>query len=284
VRFWQSTIGERPLRMLKTGDVLAAIATKPNLSGKTVNNYTSVLREALQLAVIDALMHANPMDHVAKAKWQKLPIDPFTRDEAEAIIQDAAKHHPGQIANLIEWWMWSGVRTSEMAGLHWSSVDLATGHMRIAEAMVRGVEKQSTKTNKARDVRLNSRALAAITRQKAHTVLAGEHVWTDPRYGTSWSDERAFRRSYWTPILKRLGIRYRRPYNMRHTYATTMLMAGMAPAYCAGQLGHSVEIFLSTYATWLPGAGDVAEMGKLERAMSDSSLINPTKAKNDGRS
>ena len=41
-------------------------------------------------------------------------------------------------------------------------------------------------------------------------------------------------------------------------------MAGIQPAFCAGQMGHSVEVFLSTYAKWIPGAGDAAEMGKLE--------------------
>jgi integrase len=60
---------------------------------------------------------------------------------------------------------------------------------------------------------------------------------------------------------------YRPPYNTRHTYATMMLMAGMTPAFCAGQMGHSVEIFLTTYAKWIPGAGDKAEMAKLEQTL-----------------
>lgn len=46
-------------------------------------------------------------------------------------------------------------------------------------------------------------------------------------------------------------IRYRRPYNMTHCYATAMLMAGMTPAFCAKQLGHSVEMFLTTYSKWI---------------------------------
>jgi len=54
-------------------------------------------------------------------------------------------------------------------------------------------------------------------------------------------------------MIKRLGIRYRRPYNMRHNYATAMLMAGMTPAFCAKQLGHSVGVFSRTYAKWLNG-------------------------------
>lgn len=52
-------------------------------------------------------------------------------------------------------------------------------------------------------------------------------------------------------LLGRLGIRYRRPYTMRHTYATRMLMEGVKPAFCARQLGHSIEVFLRNYATWM---------------------------------
>lgn len=98
-------------------------------------------------------------------------------------------------------------------------------------------------------------------------------MFTDPRYGTPWNEERAFRRSFWTPTLKLLGIRYRRPYQMRHTYATAMLMAGMAPAFCARQMGHSVEQFLRTYAKWIDGQRDDLEMGRLETILGDKSGI-----------
>ncbi len=207
-----------------------------------------------------------------RAKPQKKPTDPFSLAEAEAIIEDMRTHYPQPIWNMVEWWFFTGVRTSELAGLHWGKTDLFGGTFVVDEALVRGNEEDSTKTGVARTVILNSRALAALTRQKAHSYLAGAHVWLDPRYGTPWTEERAFRRSYWTPTLKRLGIRYRPPYSMRHTYATAMLMAGMRPAFCAGQLGHSVEIFLGTYAKWLPGAGDALEMAKLEGAIGGRSI------------
>lgn len=70
-----------------------------------------------------------------------------------------------------------------------------------------------------------------------------------------------------TPALKRLGIRYRRPYDVRHTYATVMLMAGMNPAFCARQLGHSVEMFHRTYAKWLDGEQNDREMERLEASI-----------------
>jgi integrase len=274
IRFWKAAVctedgralGALPLRVARLSHVLTALASRPDLSGKTVNNYVSVLREAFELAVQDRMLTDNPVDKVPRAKHQKDPPDPFSRDEAEAIIADTHKHHPGQVANLVEWWFFSGARTGEAFGLQWPKVDLRSGHVLIDEAVVRG-ERKGTKTSTARDVILNSRAQAALARQKAHTLLAGAEVWQDPRYGSAWVDERAFRRSFWTPTLKRLGIRYRRPYNMRHTYATMMLMAGMTPAFCAKQLGHSVEVFLRTYSKWLNGDQNALEMQRLEAAL-----------------
>lgn len=269
-KFWKTAIvdghafGEHPLRAVKHSDMLRALAARPNLSGKTVNNYVSVAREALELALRDGAIASNPAENIPRASYQKEPPDPFTRDEAEAIIADALARYPEAIGNHIEWRFFTGVRTSEAAGLRWPNVDLASDHMVIREAIVRGVEKDSTKTAVARTVQLNSRAKAALTRQAKHTRMLGEHVWLDPRYSTPWVEERAFRRSYWTPCLKRLGIRYRAPNHMRHSYATMMLMAGRTPAWCARQLGHSVEMFLRTYSKWLGGEQDSRELAGLE--------------------
>ncbi len=92
-------------------------------------------------------------------------------------------------------------------------------------------------------------------------------MFQDPRLGKPWHSEEAFQRVYWARILKRLGIRYRRPYNMRHSYATSMLMASMTPAFCARQLGHTVEMFLRTYAKWIDGSQNDVEMARLESAL-----------------
>lgn len=265
IRFWKAAVcdrrkslmGDRPVRMLKHSDVLTALASRPELTGKTVNNYVSVLRKAMELAVSDKTIPSNPVSAVSRAKHQKPLPDPFSREEAEAIIAHMAAHYPAPIANYIEFKFFTGLRTSESFGLHWRDVDLAGKHLLVHGAIVRGVEKLNTKTNTARQVSLNSRALAAVQRQRKHTQVRNQHVFVDPRYDEPWFEERAFRRSYWEPTLRRLSMRYRRPYNTRHTYATMMLMAGMTPAFCAKQLGHSVEMLFRTPSRrgrWLMGS------------------------------
>lgn len=276
VRFWKAApcdkkgtpLGTLTLRSTKLSHVLTAIASRPNLTGKTINNYVDVLRDAFALAVADDLLQENVVAEVKRAKHQKPPPDPFTPAERDAIIADFAEHYPGQPHNMVDFWMWSGPRTSEIWGLRWPNVGLAGNEVEISEANVRGKQKKRTKTNTARLVHLNSRAAAALQRQRPFTQLAGGHVFKDPRYDTSWGDERAFRRSFWEPCLKRLGLRYRRPYQMRHTYATAMLMAGMTPAFCAKQLGHSVEVFLQTYAKWIDGDANEREMRRMEAMIS----------------
>lgn len=273
VAFWKAhpakpavPVGERAVRGLKYSHIKTVLAERTDLSGKTINNYVQVLREAMAMAKKDGDLTVNPVVEVEAAKYQKPEVDPFSAEEAKRIAAHIAREHPEQVANMVAFWMWTGLRTSELFGLTWDKVDFARAEVRISEAVVRG-QRKDTKTSTARNVRLNSIALAALKAQKLHTFLAGGAVFQDPRYDLDWVDERAFRRSFWTPTLKRLGIRYRRPYNMRHTYATAMLMAGMNHSWCAKQMGHSIEMFQRTYAKWLDGEQNDREMEKLERAL-----------------
>jgi integrase len=275
VKFWTRSscdnrnrpMGALPLSELKLSHLLTAIASRRELSGKTINNYVSVFRQALAVAVADQLMPVNVAEAITRAKHQRLPVDPFSREESEAIIADAASLD-AQIHNYIECWFWSGLRTSEINGLEWRFVDFKDNTIAIERVLVAGEEENRTKTAEARLVRLNSRSLAALQRQRAFTQVAGGRVFQDPRSDKPWHSEEAFQRVYWSRILKRLGLRYRRPYNMRHSYATSMLMAGMTPAFCAKQLGHTVEMFLRTYAKWIDGNQNDFEMARLENALS----------------
>lgn len=263
-KFWKLHLGPKPLATVKPSDIRAALAKRPDLAGKTVNDYVSVLRLALQAAVDDKLIQHNPAEPIEATQAQKQPPDPFTPAEAEAIIAKLRERSP-EDADLAEFRFYTGLRTGELIGLRWSSVELVAKRITVVGGRVRGEDRDSTKTGRSRVVDLNSRALAALQRQRPRTQAKSEHVFLNPRTGLPYDNENEFMKQAWAPCLKLLGIRYRRPYNTRHTYATMMLMAGMTPAYCAGQLGHSVEMFLTTYAKWLNGDRNALEQDRLER-------------------
>ncbi len=60
----------------------------------------------------------------------------------------------------------------------------------------------------------------------------------------------------WRKVLRELNIRYRRPYNTRHTYASLALMNDAPVGLIAKQLGHSVITLTRTYAKWMTSSSD----------------------------
>ena len=63
---------------------------------------------------------------------------------------------------------------------------------------------------------------------------------------------------------ERSGVRYRRPYTLRHTFASKALSAGVEVAWLAQQLGDRVETVLRHYARWIGSdERDARELAKL---------------------
>ena len=269
VEFWKSTLGHKPIRSVVHSDILAALSTKPKWTGKTRNNKTSVLRLALVLAMRDGVITTNPIDGLESAEHQRPEPDPFSVEEAEAIIAAMAARGDNEVARYFGCKYYTGLRTSESLGLQWSSIDWRKGTLAVLDAVVLSEYKYRTKTHEVRYAQLNRRALQFLKDQKPATFLHTDgFILPDPRTGKRWTDDEPPRELYWRPCLKRIGMRYRSPYETRHTYATMMLMAGVAPGFAARQMGHSVETFLRKYARWIDGGQNAIEMGKLEEMLS----------------
>lgn len=280
-KFWKPEVGHIRIDKLRHSNITTALKKKGELSGKTRNNYLSVLSKALELAVHDELIEKNPCGKIEAASWQKRQVDPFTQSEAEAILAHIREKYPQQAWNLFEFWFFTGMRTGELIGLEWDDVDLRSQTVLVRQSFVTDQMEDTTKTSKPRTVNLNSRAAAAIVRQKAWTYLAGGRVFHDPGTNQPWAYEQNARKRYWKPTLKALGVRYRRPYNCRHTYATLGLMAGANPAFMARQLGHGLKVFFEDYADWINGDQNASELAKIEGKLAGDKIPElPLKAAN----
>lgn len=264
--FWKPKLGDKPLTDIRHSDITKALKTGGWKSGKTRNNYLAMINGVFALAVADDRIGKNPCVNIEAATWQRKKPDPFSFEEAEKILAHLREKYPEQVVNYYEFQFFSGLRTSEAIGLEWSEIDFNNKTVLIKQGFVIDEMVEDTKTSRERTVRLNSRAMAALTRQKAWTILHEDgRVFKDPVTGKPWAYEQSARKRYWGPTLKLLGIRYRRPYNTRHTYATVGLMAGVNPAFMAKQLGHGVDVFYRVYADWIDDKQSVSEMDKIEQ-------------------
>lgn len=242
---------------------------------KWLANVQSVIRSALQDAVDEDLIETNPMygwkyENVEAVK-AKDDVDPFDAIEREAII--SAMPSP-QLKNMFEFAFWTGLRTSELIALTWDDVDWIRGEVRINKAKTQSAsEPETTKTKKGiRDVKLLAPALAAITRQKSQTFLAGGIIFLDPRNNKPWEGDEAIRQGPWKTAIRKSGVRYRRPYQTRHTYASMMLTAGEPLGWVASQMGHSdLTMLARVYARWIKSA--TPEVGNKAVAMFSAATI-----------
>ncbi len=281
LRFWCEQFGDMRIPDIKRTDVVEAIACKSKTaSAKRVNNMLIPLRQIFQAAVDDELLARSPLERIRNRPHQKQLPDPLTRDEMEQILAHLASRYPGPIHNWFEFAFTTGLRTSEQVAVRWGSVDWQRRTVRVDVAVVRHEDK-GTKTHRVRDVDLSDRAIGALQRQKAFTFLRGpdEPIFCDPVTLKSWRSERKQREEFFLPTLKALGIRRRRAYQTRHTFATQLLMAGVNPAYVARQLGHTtVSTLLTHYARWIDGADKGVEARKAADALDGNwSKIGPAK-------
>lgn len=96
-------------------------------------------------------------------------------------------------------------------------------------------------------------------------------LFPDPGEGYRWPFSQRKAQMLVKRVCKAAGLAPRNPHDLRHTYATILLMAHESPGYVQRQLGHSsIAITMDIYCHWIPGEG----RKNLERA-----LLGPSKGK-----
>ena len=250
--FLVPAFGALHIQELRWRHIRDFLALHPELSTKRRNNVLIPLRQVCARAVEDEQIPASPFAGRAiggQASTHK--PDPFTPAELEALLPAC----PPQLANLVEFACWSGLRTGELIALEWGDIDWVQGYIRVSRNVAGGVLKGPKTAAGVRDVLLLPRARAALTRQKAFSFLAGGRVFLDPVTGEPWTNDVAVRKR-WIPAMRRSGVRYRRPYSTRDTYASTLLSAGEDPAWVAVQMGHrDWGVLRRSYAAWIDAVG-----------------------------
>lgn len=250
-------LGTIHLSDLKRADVRDWCKTQ-TASNKRLANVQSVLRIALQDALDDDLIDVNPMyGWTFERKEAPKPeddVDPLDAEEQAEILK--ACRDP-QHRNLFQFAFWSGLRTSELVALDWGDIDWRRGFVRVSRALTQAAdEPELPKTRRgSRDVKLLQPAIDALLAQKQYSYMAGDAVFLNPRTGKRWEGDQPIRHGAWSPALKLAKVRYRRPYQTRHTYASMMLTAGESPIWLASQMGHAdTSMIFRNYGRWIPDA------------------------------
>ncbi len=278
---WRPKLGTRLFSEVRYSELMK-IADAHAKSKKTYNNVVSVLRCAFDYGYRDTPEKHNPatgLKCLRITKKDRPVIDPFSIQEAEALITAIHRDWGEAQGNYDEFRFFTGLRPSEQIALQVGDCDIVHGKISVSKARVMARDKDRTKTSTDRLVELCPRALQVLKRHlalRARLQLAGKIQHDDLFFKETGEPIRNLQYPWvrWRSTLRRMKTRYRDAYNARHSSVSWNLMVGKNPLWVAKMHGHSVQTMLDTYAAWTEGAQEsdveairVAMAGAPERSV-----------------
>jgi integrase len=230
----------------------------PGLAPKTVRNVHAFLHRALVDAVAWKYLTDNPASNV------RPPRRPRTRRQVwrpEEIRTFLASVRGDRFAALFLLELTTGIRRGQVCGLKWEAVDLDAGEITVHNNRVvvggQARDKAGGKTRNAdQTISIDRATIDALRRWRkvqdeeraffGDDYPPGDYVFTyqDGRPLHPDSIRQRFDRLAVAAGLSRITF-----HDLRHSYATGALRAGVSPKVISERIGHAnVGFFLETYA------------------------------------
>jgi integrase len=183
---------------------------------------TQALRQVLNRAVAWKLIEENPakrgVPNPGRRCREQRPFESWEQIRAVA-GQLGPAYGP-----MVVFAAATGLRPSELFALEHGDVDREAGVVQIRRAYANGRVKQTKTRLSRRAVPLQAIALEAL--EQLRVLHDSTLLFPNSRGG--YVDFRNFNRRHWKPVQKALGINPLRDlYDLRHTYATFALRAGV---------------------------------------------------------
>lgn len=246
-----------PLGSITRHDVKdwAASLRAGGLGPETVKRCVHLFSASLVAAVDNEILPSNPAARLRLPGGAPAQERYLTRDEYGKVRKQLSTDADTLIADLL---VYTGMRWGEAAGLHWTRVDLDRGVVRIVETYDEAAGQMNAypKGKRTRDVPLTPELIDRLGGLEAkgkdcgapHVTgrCPGPLVLTTstgaPLRNTNWTYRE------WRKAVEESGVGHTRVHDLRHTYASWLLQAGVPLAEVGKLLGHVSSQTTQRYA------------------------------------
>ncbi len=198
---------------------------------------TQALRQVLARAVVWGMIDSNPAKHGVenpqRRRTEKRPFESWGQLE-ELAVRLGSRYGPPVIFAAA-----TGLRPGEWMALEQRDIDHQARVVYVRRALRNGRLKSTKTEGSIRAVPLQAVALAALDQLRAD----GESRLLFPSQRDGYFDLHNFRNRYWKPAQIAAGIvPLRRVYDLRHTFATFALRAGISTFDLSRYMGASLTM------------------------------------------
>lgn len=245
----------KPVDRIDRAEVMlfrAHLAKLPGQRGKTLSasriNKIFVIFAQVMSEAAGRHGFQSPLKGLKKLKAQRPEVHPFSLAEVNLLCAEVREDYRDYMVCRF----FTGMRTGEINGLKWSRVDFDRDVILVRETFSAGEAEENAKSEHSiRDIPMLPPVKETLLARHAKRDLATSYVFSSARGGPI--DAKNFANRVFYPLLDRLGIARRRPYQTRHTTATLLLAAGENPEWIAKFLGHAnTEMLFTVYSRYVP--------------------------------
>lgn len=242
-------LGEKRISQIKAADIQRFYnALTKKLASGSVRRIHTTLHGILKSAVQARLIPRNPVDDVIPPKFSYQKKNVLTEEQIDRfmeVIQEDTLWH-----DLFYTEIMTGLRRGELCGLRWGDFDAENGTLKVCRTMRRekgkGLTTGDTKTYAGTRTLILPPSLTALLKMRKQAAQT-DWIFPDllhPERPTA--PDTAYRRM--KLLLERAGLPEIRFHDLRHTFATHALTAGVDVKTLSGILGHTRAAFtLDTY-------------------------------------
>jgi integrase len=201
--------------------------------------------------------------HKATGKQLRAGRDFPTKGALKTIIDRAPERWRPYILTAI----FTGMRASELRGLHWGDVDLESGNVHVRQrADAWGTIGSPKSAAGTRDIPLVPMVVNTLKQWKL-ACPAGELVFPNDNSGVK--SHGSFLQHTWEPLLRRCGLPAYNFHSLRHAAASLFIATlGWQPKRIQVVMGHSsITMTYDLYGHWFGTTDDEAAMKRLEAAV-----------------
>jgi integrase len=231
--------------LLESGRVECTEArNKPKgLSIKTVRNINQMISSALNCAVEQYLIPANPTKGCVLPKLERKEMKILPLESLGAFFEEARRSGVFELYYID---LATGLRRGELLGLKWSDIDLDKGIIHVRRQILRQngkvIEAPLKTKNSYRSIAIGADAIKVLKGMEQKD----EYVFPSP-YGGPMSPDSVLHMLQ--RVLKRAGLERIRFHDLRHTFSVLALQNGVDVKTLSAMLGHySAGFTLDTYA------------------------------------
>ena len=223
----------------------------PATTGKAFRVLKVILRQALAWELIGR----DPTSGVRGPRQERKEMDFLTPEETTALLEAAE----GETRDIIAVAALAGLRQGEIFALRWGDIDLEASSIQVVRAYRNGrfTEPKTAASRRAVPISGHLERILRARYEAAGAPRPEDLVFPSQAGGPL--DRANFITRSFEPALAAAGLRRIRFHDLRHTYASLAISAGMDPKGLQRAMGHSsIMVTMDTYAHLFPGAHEAA--------------------------